>query len=97
MPTHFSFKASFQKAYDRLPREKQLLVLKALEAVKQSFQTGRASYGLHIKKLYAGSLHKTFEARVSLDLRPVWIQTKEEAVFCLLGSHEEVQRFLKTL
>lgn len=90
-----SFKGPFQKAFDAHPREKQLLVVKALEALEQFFKTGQAGYGLRVKKLYGRGLEKTFEARVSLDLRLVWVQTKEEAVFVLLGDHGEVQRFIK--
>ena len=92
-----SFKAAFQKAFDKLTQEKRDLVLKTLEALASYFQTGQAPYGLRIKKLYAGSLGKTFEARASADLRLVWVQTHEEIVFCLVGNHDEVQKFLKNL
>lgn len=97
MPLRSSFKSTFQKAFDKLPRQKQQLVLKALEALTSYFQTGLAPYGLRIKKLYSGGVHKTFEARVSADLRLVWVETEEEAIFALLGNHDEVQRFLKNL
>lgn len=97
MPLRSVFKSTFQKAFDRLSQEKKLLVLKALEALAVYFQTSQAPYGLRVKRLYTGRLSKTFEARVSADLRLVWIQTRDEATFCLIGSHAEVQRFLKNL
>lgn len=97
MPLRSVFKSTFQKAYDRLSRENQLLILKALEALTVYFQTGQAPYGLHIKKLHAGGPSRIFEARVSADLRLAWVQTQDEAVFSLLGSHDEVQKFLKNL
>lgn len=97
MALRSSFKPAFQRAFDQLSQEKQTLAVKALEALRHYFQTGEAGYGLRVKKLYAKGGRKTFEARVSLDLRILWVQTDEEAVFSLLGDHEEVQRFLKNL
>ena len=97
MPFRLAFKSTFQKAFDKLTRGEQQLVLKALEALSLYFQSGQAPYGLHVKKLYAGGPGKTFEARVSANLRMVWVQTPEEAVFALLGNHDDVQLFLKNL
>ena len=97
MPLRFCFKSTFQRAFDNLPAEKQRLVLKALEAPAHYFQSGQAPYGLRIKKLYARGPQKTFEARIGIDLRLVWVQTEEETIFALLGGHDEVQRFLKNL
>ncbi len=97
MPRRWVFKSAFQKAFDHLPEEKQILVEKALEALAHFFKTGQSPFGLRIKKLYAGASGKTFEARVSLDLRLLWVETKEEIIFSLLGDHDEVQRFLKRL
>ena len=91
------FKSAFVKAFDKLVPPKQLLVTKALEALQSYFKSGQASYGLRIKKLYKGNKGKVLEARVSIDLRIVWVQTSEEIVFALVGSHDEVRRFLKNL
>ena len=97
MPRRYFFKTPFQKAFESLPREKQILVTKALEDIRHYLESGQASYGLRIKKLYEGSGGKTFEARVGLDLRIVWVQSKEEVIFSLLGSHNQVKHFLKNL
>ena len=97
MPTNYRFKPAFQKAFEHLTKEKQLLALKALEALDQYFKEAKAPYGLRIKKLYDGGTQKTFEARVSIDIRIVWVQTKEEIVFTLLGTHDDVRRFIKNL
>ena len=94
MPVQVRFKPAFQKAFDHLTREKQLLVVKALD---QYFKEAKAPYGLRIKKLYDGGGEKTFEARVAIDIRVVWVQTKEGIVFALLGSHDDVRRFIKNL
>lgn len=91
------FKAAFQKAFDALSNEKQTLALKALEAIDLYLKSGQAPYGLRIKKLYESGFAKTFEARVSIDLRIVWVQTKEEIIFSLMGTHDDVRRFIKNL
>jgi hypothetical protein len=97
MPRHFIFKVAFQKAFDKLSEDQQQLTLKALDAIRRYLETGLAAYGLRIKRLYDGGNAKTFEARVTMDLRILWVQTKDEIVFALLGNHNEVRRFLKNL
>ncbi|GEM_PF-1075498 len=93
----YIFKAIFQKSFDKLIPEKQELVLKALEALDSYFSKGTASFGLHIKRLHDGGSAKTHEARVNIDLRILWVETKDEIVFALLGNHDDVRRFIKNL
>ena len=62
MPLRYLFKSTFQKAFDQFPQEKQILVAKAIEAICQYISSGKASYGLRIKKLHDGGLRKTFES-----------------------------------
>ena len=97
MAFKYLFKAAFQKAFDELQKKDQILTLKALECVKNYVVNGTAPHGLRIKKLYQGGSGVTFEARINLDLRLVWVQTKEELIFSLLGSHNEVKQFLRNL
>ncbi|OGW96867.1 MAG: hypothetical protein A3G33_00345 [Omnitrophica bacterium RIFCSPLOWO2_12_FULL_44_17] len=97
MPLRYVFKAVFQKSFDKITSQEQRLVIKAIEALDSYFKHGKASYGLHIKKLYGSSMGQVYEARISIDLRIVWIQTKEEAIFSLLGGHDDVRRFIKNL
>ena len=94
MSYRYSFKSAFQKSFDELSEESKQLVLKALEAINLYLKTGHASYGLRIKKLHETSRSKTLEARVNLALRVIWVQTKDEIVFALLGNHDEVRRFI---
>lgn len=97
MPLRYTFKSAFRKAFGQLPVQKQTLALKALEAIRQYLETGTSAHGLGIKKLYDHGHAKTFEARVTIDLRILWVQTEEEAVFALLGNHDDVRRFIKNL
>ena len=50
--------------------------------------------GLGMRKLHPSGL---WEARVGLSLRAVFGLARDEATFVILGSHDEVQRFLKSL
>ena len=95
MALKYFFKPSFEKAFDQLSRKDQLLTLKSLEAIRLSIEEGRASPGLGIKKLYEKGGYKTFEARLSLGLRIVWVQSRDSAFFTLLGDHNDVRKFLK--
>jgi len=97
MPLRYYFKSAFQKTFDKLPRDQQALVLKTLESLRGYLEGGTAPFGLRVKKLHDGGPVKTFEARVSADLRLVWVHTTDEIVFALLGKHEDVRRFLKNL
>ena len=93
---NFLFKPVFQKAFAGLDQDKQRLVLKALEALEAHFQGGTASYGLRVKKLHQGKSAGVFEARVSSDLRMVWVKTEDKVILAQLGNHEDVRRFLKS-
>lgn len=97
MPLEFRFKAAFQKAFDQLSDDDELLVSKSLELLQDYFRTGRAPHGLSVKRLYSGSSYQVYEARASARLRLVWLQTKEAVVFCLVRNHEDVRRFIKNL
>ena len=97
MPFRFRIKFSFHKTFEALSADKQDLVTKALEALDEYYKTGKASYGLRVRKLYESNSGKTYEARISLDLRIVWIQTKDEIVFSLIGNHNDIRRFIKNL
>lgn len=91
------FKNIFRKQFDKLSNKDQILVSKALEALDLFFNTGQRPYGLRPKKLYGNSKVKTYEARVSLQLRIVWVESREGMVFSLIGNHDEVCLFLGNL
>ena len=84
-------KARFQRAYDRLSPAEQDLVKKALRLLHQYAEAGRAPGGLGVKKLGPG----VYEFRVGLALRGVYVEEGPVLALALLGSHEQVRRFLK--
>ncbi len=91
----FWYKRSFEKTCRRYPSAVQRLVAEATVQVQGWYQTRRAPVGLRIKKLYEGSGGKVFEARISLDLRLIWVEREAEVWFSIVGSHDAVQRYIR--
>lgn len=91
MPHQFVIKAGFQRAYDQLSRDQQALVKKSLRLFQHYLHTGDAPSGLGLKKLGDG----VYEFRIGLALRAVSIEEGPLFALVLLGSHDQVRRFLK--
>lgn len=81
----------FRRAYERSSPLLHELVDKALRELGEYLQTRRAPVGLGLKKLGAG----VYEARAGLELRIVFVEEGSKVVLALLGSHQEVRRFLR--
>ena len=94
----FLYKAKFKKLFLELSYQEKELVILADEEIRDYYVTGKASYGLRIKRLYSDKVEgEVFEARVSSSLRILWTKQKNEIIFALLGTHNDLQRFLKNL
>ena len=91
MPRQLVVKLAFWRAYRHFPIPQQQLVDEALQKFLHYLQTNEAPVGLGIKHLVG----RTFEFRVGLSLRVVYVMTAETVALSLLGSHDEVRRFLK--
>jgi hypothetical protein len=91
----FWYKRDFEKTCLKYPSETQHLVAQAVVEVKVWYQTRQAPVGLRIKKLYEGPSGKVFEARISRDLRLLWVE-KEDVWFSLVGSHDAIRRYIRT-
>ena len=83
------------KQFDALSVPHQQLALDTDAGIRRYYQTGEASFGLRIKRLHTSAHGKVFEARVSISLRTLWLQHGRQVTFVLLGSHDEVRRFLR--
>ena len=84
-------KARFQRAYDRLSAAERDRVKKALRLLQAYLATGEAPGGLGLKKLGPG----VYEFRAGLALRGVYVEEGPMLALALLGSHDEVRRFLR--
>ena len=91
MPCPILVKEKFLRAYQVLSNEQQHLVDSALKHFESYLKTGIAPMGLGVKHL--GS--HTYEFRAGLSLRVVYVVEGEKVLLALLGTHDEVRRFLK--
>jgi hypothetical protein len=67
------------------------LILESDKQIKGYLGGQNAPYGLRIKNIGKN----VFEARVSKQIRIVWVKQEDIITFALIGSHDEVRRFIK--
>ena len=93
----FAYKARYLAAFDHFLPSEQLLILHTDKQIRQYYATRQAPIGLGIKRLYACGSGKVFEARVSRAIRIVWVEGYSLISFSLIGSHNDVTRYLRSL
>ena len=93
----FIYKERYLKRFDRFPRHEQVLIHEANRQIRAYYITRQASIGLGIKLLHTHGSEKVFEARASQSIRIVWTQRKELVSFVLVGLHDEVKQYLRSL
>ncbi len=93
----FLYKERYLKRFDRFPRYEQTLILEADHQIRTYYATRQAPFGLRIKLLYAKGSDKVFEARVSQSIPIVWAERGGMVSFVLVGLHDEVKRYLRSL
>ncbi|MDO8644735.1 MAG: hypothetical protein Q7S00_07230 [bacterium] len=87
----FVYKRSFLKALDEADAFLKRLILQTDKDIKDYLETGKASYGLRVKRIGK----RSFEGRVSDKVRIVWVKEKDLVSFVLVGNHQEVQSYLR--
>lgn len=93
----FLYKERYLKRFDRFSANEQALILETDQQIRAYCQTRQAPFGLRVKLLYAKGEEKIFEARMSRAIRIVWAQRGEQISFVLVGMHDEVKRYLRSL
>ena len=93
----FIYKERYLKRFDRFPTGEQALILEADQQIRAFYTSRQAPTGLGIKLLHRSGADKVFEARASRGIRIVWAEQEEVVSFVLLGLHDEVQRYLRSL
>ena len=93
----FAYKKRYLKQFDRFPRQEQLLIHETDRQVRAYDVTRQAPFGLRIKLLYARDPLKIFEARVTRSTRIVWVEETDLVYFGLVGSHDDVTHYLRSL
>ena len=93
----FIYKERYLKRFDRFSRHEQDLIAEADRQIRAYYHTRQAPHGLRIKLLYAAGADKVFEARASQAIRIVWAERGDTISFALVGLHDEVKRYLRSL
>jgi hypothetical protein len=93
----FIYKRQYLKRFDRFPTADQARILAADEQIRTCYLTQKAPFGLRIKQLYTKAGEKVLEARASQDIRILWAERKDTVSFVLVGTHDEVKRYLRSL
>ncbi len=93
----FIYKARYLKRFDRFPAHQQTLIQEADRQIRAYYVTRTAPHGLRITQLYARGGEAVLEARASQAIRIVWAHRGDTVSFALVGLHEEVRRYLRSL
>ena len=93
----FLYKVRYLKQFDRFSRQEQILIHETDRQIRAYYTTRQAPFGLRIKHLYARSSLKICEARVTQAIRIVWVEEDDAVYFGLVGSHDDVTRYLRSL
>lgn len=82
---------SFDRCLRKLTTIDRGKAIKALEQFNQFIVTGTFAHGLGIKKIN----HDKYEFRVDIRLRVVFKQKDNDIYLVLIGSHDEVRKYLR--
>jgi mRNA-degrading endonuclease YafQ of YafQ-DinJ toxin-antitoxin module len=83
----------FRTVVRAYPKPVRIEIGKAIDALQQFLGHPHRHAGLGIRKL----VRHYFEMRVGLDLRLIFKIESDRVSFIFAGTHDEVQRFLKSL
>ena len=86
---NYTYKRTYVKTFEKADHYLQQEILETNREIRHYLETGKASYGLRIKKLGDG----VFEGRVNDKVRMVWVKEKDLISFVMVGSHEEDQNY----
>ena len=93
----FIYKERYLKQFGRFSRTEQVLIHETDRQVRAYYATRQAPFGLRLKLLHTTGAQKVFEARVTQATRIVWVEQEDTVYFGLVGSHDEVKRYLRSL
>ena len=91
MPRKILVHSRFERAYSYLKEWDKERVDKAIEQLVHYLDVSQSPFGLGVKHL-EGDL---YEFRVGLSIRIVYILQKNSILLSLIGTHDEVRKFLK--
>lgn len=92
----FLYKKAYLKKFDSYGYNEQKLIIAADSEIRKYYITHKAAYGLRIKKLYDNGIESTLEARVSKDIRILWVEKGNIVSFAFMGNHDEIRRYIRS-
>ena len=93
----FIYKERYLKRFDHFSADAQALILEADRQIRIFYATRQAPHGLGITLLYTKGAERIFEARASRGIRIVWAKRGDAVSFLLVGLHDDVRNYLRTL
>jgi mRNA-degrading endonuclease YafQ of YafQ-DinJ toxin-antitoxin module len=90
---NYEYKSSFDKTFQNLELDRKEKVAQAVSLLIDFFETGKKARGLGLKHLR----EDFWEIRVNIKDRIIFTIEKNKIVFVIVGSHDEIKRFLKTI
>lgn len=92
----YIYKKRFLKQFDRYNKSTQTLIMAAEKEIRLYYAIHRAPHGLRVKKLYDNGNEGTYEARASEKIRIIWVERENVCAFTMVGSHDEVRRYIRS-
>lgn len=89
----YAYHRSFLKATRRLPRHQAARLLTAVEKFQRAVEADQWSHGVGITHLRGAY----FEFRIDIHTRVVYRRSIDLIEYILYGSHDDIQRFLRSL
>ena len=93
----FIYKQRYLKQFDRFSHREQVLIHETDRQVRAYYATRQAPFGLGLKHLHTRGPQKVFEARATQATRIVWVEEGDAVYFGLVGSHNDVKQYLRSL
>ena len=90
---NYYFKPSFARSFKKMDPLKQRQVFEAIEALKTILEEKQRLEGLGLKQLSK----KIWEIRSTLKDRILFTFKKDTITFILVGNHDDVVKFLKSI
>ena len=89
----YEFSPSFDRTFQDQPADSQKRIRRAIQMLMEYFEGGPLPHGLGLKKLQKN----TFEIRAGLQERVILAAHGDRCRFLLVGSHDDIRRFLAHL
>jgi len=89
----YEYKPSFDRMFKKLPKDRRDKVLKAIFALIEYFEVGKRAKGLGLKHLR----DDFWEIRADIRDRIMFAFTDDIVSFVVVGTHDEIRRFLRSV